>query len=64
MLATASVVGTMIWLFPLQAKDKRAEQGSLGSGHAGGLSLQPQALRKGLQAHPEDCQDAQPSPPG
>ena len=54
----------MIWLCPLQAKDKRAEQGSLGSGHADGLSLQPQALFKGLQAEAEDCQDAQSSPPG
>ena len=41
MLATATVVGTMIWLCILQAKDN---QGSLGSGHAGGLALQPQAL--------------------
>ncbi len=48
-------------MFPLQAQDKRAEQGSFGSGHAGGLSLQPQALIQGLQAH---YQDAQPSPPG
>ena len=64
MLATESVVLTMIWLCPLQAKDKRAEQGSLGSGHVDGLSLQPQALFKGLQAEPEECQDAQSSPPG
>jgi len=61
MLATATVVSTMIWLFPLQAKDKRAEQGSFGSGHAGGLSLQAQPHIKGLQAQPEDCQAARPS---
>ena len=63
MLAAASVVGTIIWLFPSQAKDMHAEQGSFGSGHAGGLSLQPQALIKSLQAQPEDGQAAQPSPP-
>ena len=59
MLAKATVVGTMVWLCILQAKDKH---GSLGNGHAGRLSLQPQALIQDLQAQPEDCQqDAQPS---
>jgi len=51
-------------LFSLQAKDKGAEPGGLGSGHAGGLSLQLHALRKGLPAQQEDCQDEQTSPAG
>jgi len=51
-------------LFSLQAKDKGAAPGSLGSGHAGGLSLQLHAIIKDVQAQPEGCHGAQPSPPG
>ena len=52
----------LIWMIPLQAQDKHAEQGSLGNGHAGGHSLQP--LIKRLQAQPGHQTDAQTSPPG
>ncbi len=51
-------------LFSLQAKHKGTEPGSLGSGYAGGLSLQLHALKKGLRAQQEDCQDEQTSPAG
>jgi len=46
----------------LQDKDARAEPGSFGSSHAGGLSLQLQSLLKDVEAQPPE--DARPSPPG